>query len=130
MALNDKQQVFVDNFCELLDAGVSESDAYAKAKELADYSVNTSRRSILSDDVVEAIRAHYNQKMVLRLSKASNGLDSLLDDPAQDGAAVLLGAVNTTFDRGGVIKKETKEVVIKAPTGVVVLPPKATPDQI
>jgi hypothetical protein len=126
--ITDKQTLFLDTFLEALEAGVSEAEAFRTAKQFAQYSDNTSKRDILTDDVYTEIQTYYNRKMVMKLSKADRKMDSLLDDPAQDGASVLLAAVNSVHDRGGVIKKESKEITIKAPTGVVFMPAKAELD--
>jgi hypothetical protein len=128
MALTDKGRLFVDAFCDAVDTGVAEKEAYALAREAAGYAETTSRRDILSEDVVSAIQAHYNSTMAMKLAKATAKMDSILDDPEQGGATVLLAAVNSVFDRGGLIKKESKEVTIKAPTGIVVMPSKAELD--
>lgn len=128
MALNEKQQIFVEAFCEALDAGVAESEAWKTAKTFAQYSENTARKDIMTDEMATAIQLYYNQKMVIKLAKANNKIDSLLEEPDQDGAAVLLGTVNSVLDRGGVIKKESKEITIKAPTGIVSMPPKGQLD--
>lgn len=128
MALTDKAKIFVEAFCDAVDGGVKEAEAYRAAKNIAGYSENTSRADILSEEVILAIQAHYSHSMVLKLSQANAKMDSILEDPEQGGAAVLLQAVNSVFDRGGVIKKESKEVTIKAPTGIVVMPSKAPLD--
>lgn len=128
MAITDKQTVFLDTFLEALEAGVAEAEAFRTAKQFAGYSDNTSKRDIFTDDVYTEIQSYYNRKMVMKLVTADTKLDSLLKDPSQDGASVLLAAVNSVQDRGGVIKKESKEILIKAPTGLVFMPAKAELD--
>lgn len=128
MALTKLQTVYLDTFLEALDAGVAVAEAYRIAKLEAGYSENTAKRDILTDEMYSEIQTYYNRRMVTKLAKADKKIDSLLDDPEQGGAAVLLNVVNSVLDRGGVIKKESREITIKAPTGIVVMPGKAELD--
>jgi hypothetical protein len=128
MALTEKQKIFVDVFCEAISAGVSDQEAFNTAKMNAGYADSTVKRDIFVDEVLTEVQAYYNRVMVSRLGKAFRGLDSLLDEPDQKGAAVLLATVNSVFDRGGLIKKESKEITVKSPTGIVVMPSKAELD--
>lgn len=130
MSLNEKQQTFVNAFCEALDANVVYAEAFRTAKVFAGYAENTSKRDVLTDEMLQEIQAHYNRDMVVRLAKASKELEGLLDEPNQDGATVLLATVNSVLDRGGLIKKESKEITIKAPTGIVSMPPKGELDPV
>lgn len=128
MALTSKQTAFADTYLELLDAEVVEAEAFRQAKSFAQYADTTVRSDILSDEMLTYIQAYYNRAMIIRMAKASRKMDDLLDEPDSKGAAVLLGTVNSVFDRGGVIKKESKEITVKAPTGVVAMPPKVELD--
>lgn len=128
MTLSAKQTTLIDTLLEAIEAGVSENEAWRTSKAIAGYSENTTKRDILTDEVVTEIQAYYNRKMVMRMAKADRKMDSLLDDPSQDGATILLGTVNSVYDRGGVLKKESKEIIVKSPTGLVFMPAKAELD--
>ena len=128
MALTDNQAKFVDTYCEAVLAGVTESEAYRVAKMEAGYSENTAKRDIYTDSVTEEIRNFGNRYLTEKMPKILKKFDSLLDDPEQGGAPVLLNTINSMLDRNGIIKKESKEVIIKAPTGIVVMPGKVALD--
>ena len=128
MALTEKQTTFLDSFCDAIEAGVTEGEAFRTAKTIAGYSENTQKRDIISDEVADELRAYGNRRLVMTLPKALKKFDGLIDDPEQGGAPVLLNTLNSLFDRSGLIKKEAKEVTIKAPTGIVVMPGKVELD--
>lgn len=128
MAITSKQVQFVDAFIECIEAGVAEGEAFRTAKAIAGYADATQKRDIITDDVSEELRAYGNRRLVQLLPKALRKFDGLIDDPEQGGAPVLLNTLNSLFDRSGLIKKESKEVTIKAPTGIVVMPSKAELD--
>lgn len=128
MALTEKQLIYVDTYIDAIDAGFKPREAFKMAKEASGYSINTSKRDIINDEIIDEIRAHANRHMAMKIPEALNMFDTLLDDPTQDGAAVRLNALNSFFDRSGLIKKEAKEVTIKSPTGIVILPAKGVLD--
>ena len=128
MALTEKQIAFIDSYCDCIEAGVTDKEAFHTAKQIAGYSENTQKRDIINDDVAEELRAYGNRRLVQMLPKALRKFDGLVDDPEQGGAPVLLNTLNSLFDRSGLIKKEAKEVTIKAPTGIVVMPSKTELD--
>lgn len=130
MSLTYKQTIFVDSYIDAIDAGFKPRIAFKMAKEAAGYSENTYKRDIINDEITTEILAHANRHMVMKIPEALNMFDSLLDDPTQDGAAIKLNALNSFFDRSGIIKKESKEVTIKSPTGIVFLPAKGDLDPV
>lgn len=129
MALTDKQAKFVDAYCEAIEAGVKRTEATSFAKEQAGYSPTTVLRDIISDDMATEIMSYANRRLVMMLPTGIDKLESIIDDPTQEGAKVTLDAIGQLFDRGGIVKKESKEVTIKAPTGVVFLPAKVALDE-
>lgn len=128
MALNDKQVLFVEAYCDAVEGGVAMGEAFRLAKTIAGYSENTSKKDILSSDVVDEIIAFQNRNLVITLPKAVAKLHSLMDDPEQGGAAILLSTVNTVMDRGGLVKKEAKEINVKSDNAIIILPSKSTLD--
>lgn len=129
MALTEKQQKFVDAFCEAVDNGVKGREAQHQAKQLAGYAPTTALRDIVTEDMVTEMLSYANRRMVMGIPDAINKLEGIMHDPTQDGAKTLLDTISQWLDRSGVIKKESREVIIKAPTGIVVMPPKAELDE-
>lgn len=129
MALTAKQQAFLDLYCEAIESGtMTDKEARLHAKNTAGYSEYTTYADIINEDMVTAILAYANQRLVMGIPKAVKKLESVVDDPSQDAAKILLDAVGQWMDRGGIIKKESREVIIKAPTGIVVMPAKIALD--
>lgn len=129
MSLTDKQQKFVDTFLEFVESGITEKEARLMAKREAGYAETTLYRHIFVEEVKQAIIEGTNLRLVTLLPKAVNKIDSVLDNPEQGGAARLLEAAAQVLDRGGVVKKEAREVTIKAPTGIVIIPSKKPLDE-
>lgn len=127
--LTEKQQKFVDVYIELLEAGENDGEARKVAREAAGYAPTTSMTHIISGEVQEYLIDWSNKRLALGLPKAINKLNFVIDNPEEKGNANLLAAINTWLDRGGVTKKESKEVTLKIPTGLVILPAKAPLDE-
>lgn len=129
MALTEKQMIFVDTYCDAIEAGVRPNAARTAAKREAGYSENTTYRDIITDDMVTEIRNYATRKLALGIPTAIAKLESVLEDPNQPGAKVSLDALGQLLDRAAVSKKESKEVTITDASAVVVLPAKALLDE-
>lgn len=127
--LTTRQQKFVDVYIELVEAGEHDRAARASAKEAAGYSPTTMMVDIISDVMQEYMIQWSNKRLALGLPKIINKLDFVIDNPEEKGNANLLAGINTWLDRGGVTKKESREVTLKVPNGLVILPAKAPLDE-
>jgi hypothetical protein len=56
--------------------------------------------------------------------KAVKKVLDVLDNPHKQGAKTQLDAAQSILDRAGIAKRERLEVEVKAPSGLVFLPPK------
>lgn len=74
----------------------------------------------------EALIAKYDQYLTFMSAKGMMGLVDVMENPQIPGSAVKLKAVIELLDRGGVTKKENKEVALDSPNYVFILPSKAT----
>lgn len=124
--LNEQQTIFVNTFInESINNGLEHYAAARLAKEAAGYSDNYNVYLILSSDAVQkAIIKACQSHLTLALPKAVSKTTNLLDNPTQDGARRLQETANTIMDRVGLIKVDKQELEIKAPDGVILLPPK------
>lgn len=129
LKLTDKQSKFLETFCDCVEDGVEEGEARRLAKEAAGYAQSTTFHHIMSDEMIDAMLHYANRRLALGIPKAIGKLNSVMDDPTQEGVSHILNAVASWLDRGGVTKKESKEITVKAPTGLVYLPPKAPLDE-
>lgn len=121
-----QQQIFIDVFVlECLNKGTEYHTAALMAKEAAGYADSVGVWNIMNTEgvkkgIVEACQSYLTSE----LPKATRKVIELLDDPTKEGSRRILEVASSIMDRVGLIKKESVEMDIKAPDGVVLLPAK------
>jgi len=123
--LSDKQEIFVEVYCDSREAGLPKREALRLAREAACYAPTTSMTHILTARVAQAIIDNTNRRLVMLAPDAVNGIEAVLNTPESKGAANLLAAAASVLDRVGVTKKESQEVTVKTESAIIILPPKA-----
>jgi hypothetical protein len=123
--LSEKQEVFVEVYCQCIEDGLPKREAIRLARDAAHYAQTTSVTHILTSKVVQAILDNINKRLALAAPEALRGIEEVLSNPERKGASNLLAAAQTLLDRVGVTKKESQEVTLKVPSAVIILPPKA-----
>lgn len=63
-------------------------------------------------------------ELVKDIPKVLKSMGEVLDDPTVPGAKTTIALATTWLDRAGLIKKEESTVTVKAPDGILILPPK------
>ena len=118
--LNEKQQLFLEVLFD--EAG---GDMVA-AKKLAGYADTTPTTSIikgLKEEILEATQMY----MARNAPKAALAMTGALYDPTELGIRDKMSAAKELLDRVGLVKTEKMEV--RASGGVMLMPPKATPEE-
>ncbi len=98
-----------------------------EAKVLAGYAQDYPWLKIISK-CKEALIEKYDNYLTLTSAKGLVGLVDIIENPQIPGSAIKLKAILELLDRGGVVKKESKESSVNAPNYVFLLPQKAPMD--
>ena len=125
MTITNKHKIFVDKFLEHGKLTGNYREAAEIAGKEAGYSPNTSFAEIFnSDGVKELFMKSVGIELARIVPKLLHALEAVIDNPATPGAKNIIAAAATLLDRAGVTKVEKIDMEVKAPDGVIVLPPK------
>lgn len=120
----EKQTKFKDAYVSFIEGGMSDRQAKRLAKQEAGYAESTNLSDIMSDDLMQEILTDLQRKMTLLAIKAVEKQCEVLENPDAKGTTNLQAAINSVLDRVGIAKKESREITLVSPTGVVFLPAK------
>lgn len=99
---------------------------YRKAMRHAGYSDYTAVSEVISS-LSEEIKDRANKIILMNAPKAAVKMGELLENPSVNSGGTLLKVAQDVLDRAGVTKKsETTINDLKAPGGVILLPPKGS----
>lgn len=124
MALTDKQKKFKEAYIVLLEGGMDERNAKRLAKAEAGYSESTNLSDIMTDDLVQEFITDSQRRLAFMTVKAVIKQDEILDTPELKSNGNLQAAINSVLDRTGIAKKESREVTLVSPTGIIIMPGK------
>ena len=99
---------------------------YRKAMRKAGYSEYTSVAEIITS-LSEEIKDRANKIILMNAPKAAVKMGELLENPGVNAGSTLLKVAQDVLDRAGVTKKSEASISdLKAPGGVILLPPKGS----
>ncbi len=99
---------------------------YRKAMRHAGYSDTTAVSEIIQS-LSEEIKDRANKIILMNAPKAAVRMGELLDNPSMNAGSNLLKTSQEILDRAGVTKKSEPTLSdLKAPGGVILLPPKGS----
>lgn len=128
MSTEKKERVLTEGQKAFLDALFlpEVGGDYRKAMRQAGYSDTTSVAEIISS-LSEEIKDRANKIILMNAPKAAVRMGELLDKPGMEAGSNLLKTTQEILDRAGVTKKSEPTISdLKAPGGVILLPPKGS----
>jgi hypothetical protein len=120
--MNEQHKEMQETFIELIFMDEYMND-FRKAANVAGYSQKTPISQIMNS-VREEVIKKADTLLAMNSPKAVKKVLDVLDNPHKQGAKTQLDAAQSILDRAGIAKRERLEVEVKAPSGLVFLPPK------
>lgn len=124
--LSEREKAFLD---AVFDPVRNPKNDLNKAKTLAGYPEDVSLVSIIRN-IKLCLQEDVQSFLLTKAIRASQVLEEIMNDENPlPGSDKVIQAALQILDRAGITKKDKSEINIKAPDGVVILPPLKLPSE-